>query len=349
MSEIGGEFHWPGIPSGPYITWPEPYRYFSTGRAIVVALAKLYGRHRLWLPSYFCPHTADYWESTGLQIYRYIDHPMIDGPDYATLNPISGDMVLALNLFGIRRATPWNEWHRVYAVDSSILLLEDHSHDPLSTWALKSNADYVFSSLRKTLPVPDGAIVWSPKGRKLPDEPNERTWVGSAKKLAAMIWKKEYLDRGEVDGHLKEIYRQLQEEGETEIENNPIDQISPWSLALLSSGIPILWRKRREANVTKLIKHFPASSRIRPLFSAWPEGNCPFNLVICAESSSERDALRKHLIDHLIFTPIHWVLGDKAHVRELELSRRLLTIPVDQRYTTSDIERIANIICTYVN
>jgi hypothetical protein len=44
---------------------------------------------------------------------------------------------------------------------SEWLLVEDHSHDPFSPWAVGSSADYAFCSLRKTLPVPDGGLLWS--------------------------------------------------------------------------------------------------------------------------------------------------------------------------------------------
>ena len=74
------------------------------------------------------------------------------------------DVVLAVNYFGVRAGEPWQQWREKHAC----VLLEDHSHDPVSGWAQSSRADYAFSSLRKTMPVPDGAILWSPLGHPLP-------------------------------------------------------------------------------------------------------------------------------------------------------------------------------------
>ena len=67
-------------------------------------------------------------------------------------------MVVGVNYFGVREAEPWQAWRE----RTECILVEDHAHDPASAWATTSTADYAFSSLRKTLPVPDGAILWSP-------------------------------------------------------------------------------------------------------------------------------------------------------------------------------------------
>jgi hypothetical protein len=94
-----------------------------------------------------------------IEIAVYADDPCRPEPDWSTLQPANDDVVLAVNYFGIRSGEPWRRWHE----KRSCFLLEDHSHDPVSGWALHSRADYAFSSLRKRMPVPDGAILWSPK------------------------------------------------------------------------------------------------------------------------------------------------------------------------------------------
>jgi hypothetical protein len=190
--------------------------------------------------------------------------------------------------------------------------------------------------------------VWSPQGHELPPEPKGQAWIGSAKKLVAMLWKKEYLDGKEGDKQLKTFFRQLQVEGEADIEQNPNQQITPWSRRLLSPGIPLKWRKQREINVLRLIDRFPASTRFSSLFTSWPTGSSPFNFIVLAASSAERDSLRSYLINHMIFTPIHWSLPDNSRSEDLELSRRLLTIPVDFRCSISEVDRIADVINAYV-
>ena len=73
--------------------------------------------------------------------------------------------MLAVNFFGIRKGKAWQDW---LSQHKDIILIEDHTHDPFSTWAQQSTAHYAMASLRKTLPIPDGAILWSPQKMSLP-------------------------------------------------------------------------------------------------------------------------------------------------------------------------------------
>ncbi len=345
MSEIGGDFYWPGLPLGECLPWPEPHTFFSTCRAVVVSVARQIRRQRLWLPVYFCPHTSQYWRDSGIELIRYNDNPMRSQPDWSTLNPNPGDMVLALNYFGVRTANPWLNWKRAYP---EATLLEDHTHDPLSAWAGNSTADYAFASLRKTLPTPDGAIVWSPTGDLLPSEPTGQDWAGSALKLAGMIWKMEYINGNESVPALKEAFRKFQIEGEKNLDLVPDQQITPWSRALLQEGFPSTWRLQRENNVRQILESFPRTECISPLFETWTQGCCPFNVILIADSIAQRDALRKHLIDARIYPSIHWELPEETKGEARDISQRILTIPVDHRCTARDQARIIHELNDYL-
>jgi hypothetical protein len=192
--EIGGEFHWPGLAAEQCISWPKPCNWFALGRNIVLAIWRQYSSQNrsatLLVPDYFCPEVMACWKRAGVKMYCYADDPRWSQPDWDSLDPSPGDLVLAVNYFGVRTGSVWQAWHQAHEF---VILVEDHSHDPLSNWALTSKADYAFASMRKTFPVPDGALLWSPRQHQLPPEPKSRNWSGSALKLAAMIWKSEYL------------------------------------------------------------------------------------------------------------------------------------------------------------
>ncbi len=55
-----------------------------------------------------------------------------------------------------------------------------------------------------------------------------------------------------------------------------------------------------------------------------------------------RDALRKELFDNAIFPPIHWLDS-----RNDELSKTLLSLPIDQRYNENDLKRIVTVIKSF--
>lgn len=345
--EIGSEFHWPGVPQGPLHLWPEPCRMTASGRQALLCIWRHLSSkksRRLFVPAFFCDEVVSWWERQGVTVRRYVDGPNVMSPDWNTLTPSKGDAVLAVNFFGVRDGGAWEGWKRN---NDGVLLIEDHSHDPLSGWAFDSKADYAFASLRKLFPVPDGAIFWSPKGLPLPHEPTMGDWTGSALKLAAMVLKQEYFRTGEIA--VKDVFRGLQSEGESMLGGEGASAISPWSRFLLGSGYPIAWRNQRKRNVKRFLDLLPTSSSLQPLFTNWPKMGCPFNAVLLLPSQQDRDRLRHRLIDAGIYPAVHWELTHKAPSDILDLSRKIMTIPVDQRYNVKDIDHVASVICNEVD
>lgn len=245
--EIGGEFQWANLPEGPFLPWPKPHLFFSSARSAFLALWKEKSsgivNNTFFIPNYFCPDTYTFWEKRGIRIRQYEDDPRWSRPKWNTLSSDPGDFVLAVNYFGVRSGSFWKKW---YKRNPQIILIEDHSHDPFSVWAQTSNADYAFASIRKTFPVSDGAILWSPQNNPLPPEPENQNWSGSAFKLAGMILKSEYLKNPQKHSELKEIFRKFQLKGEELLSNGKDLSISAWSNYLLSKGFPIKWRIQRE-------------------------------------------------------------------------------------------------------
>jgi len=336
--EIGSEFHWMGMAPAPFISWPERASWFLLGRHAVAGLMRSFpsDTRRLWVPEYFCHDVAAYWGGF-CSIAIYADDPVRPEPGWKTLRPAKDDVVLAVNYFGVRSGNPWKEWHEKHGC----ILLEDHSHDPVSGWALESCADFAFSSLRKTMPVPDGAILWSPRGHALPQTEDE-DFSGSALKLAAMIWKRECLE-GRASPEVKPIYREWEHAGEEAFElSRKIYSASRFSREYLAHGVPVQWRKQREANVRRLLGL--VCSDVRSLFNSWPSGSTPMAAVFRFESQAVRDLIRKRLEAANIYCPIHWPARPHCVESIRELAATMLTVPADQRYKEEDMDRIASVL-----
>jgi hypothetical protein len=315
---------------------------FASGREALLCIWRVLQSANvniLYVPDYFCDEVVTWWEQKGIAIRRYTDGPHMTSPALETLTATHGDAVLAVNYFGVRDGAAWEEWSRK---NKDVMLIEDHSHDPLSGWVSDSKADYAFASLRKTFPTPDGSILWSPKGLSLPEEQLEGDWAGSALKLAAMILKKDYLDSGEE--FLKEAFREFQGKGETILGEASTSAVSPWSRFLLSSGYPVDWREQRKKNVKALLDLISSHPSIQPLFTEWPDNNCPFNVVLLFTSKEGRDQCRLRLISAGVYPSVHWELSPSATSDALALSNRVMTIPVDQRYDEEDMKYIASIL-----
>lgn len=340
--EIGSEFHWTGLPDGTYLPWPEPKVWFQSGRNVVVALWKYLspnGKVVLHLPGYFCREVTDYWRRKGISIRSYLDYPTMDNPDWGTLETRRGDFVLAVNFFGLRDGKEWDSWK---AAHENVILLEDHTHDPFSVWASNSKADYAFASIRKLFPVPDGAFIWSPCGHRLPAEPTFNGWEGSALKFAGMVLKTEYL-KGET-WPAKEAFRDLQTDGEHSLGKNDSGSLSPWSRTLLERGYPLRWRERRLNNLNRLLSYLGQKSSMRPLFTRALGQSCPFNAIFMFDSHNAREKTRSLLIQNKVYPAIHWDQGHDCEKGCLDISKRILTIPADQRYGETDIDFIASIL-----
>ncbi|GIF16505.1 hypothetical protein [Actinoplanes teichomyceticus] len=339
--EIGSEFHWDpagllGGGCGGLPDWlPERRELFATGcGALRELLRRLAAPGRLHVPSYFCPGVAAALaECLPVTYYRHL--PDGRGPRWETLRVRPGDVVLAQNLFGRDDPAPWAGW---IAAHPGVPVIEDHSHDPFGGWARRSTAAYALASLRKTLPLPDGALLWSPQGRRLP-APRGPQSAGAAQKLTAMLLKAGWLDGWPVR---KEHFRALQRAGESALlgSSGPVSTFTAAVLPVLDvAGI----RARGTRNVVALGELLDGCT------GRWPAADAaPFRLPWVAATRAQRDALLAHLAAHRIFAPVHWPQnrhgwwsGDHEAAAWAD---RMLTLPVDHRCSSADVRRIAGVV-----
>jgi hypothetical protein len=260
------------------------------------------------------------------------------------LQPEPGEIVLAVNLFGVREAKPWRNWQRRHP---DVCLVEDHTHDPFSDWAASSTADYAIASLRKTLPVPDGAVLWSPKGNPLPVNFNPSFSSAAALLLSGMILKKSYLETGATN---EELYRQMrlcQKKGEERLSSASMEPISSWSATYLAAGVSIDLRSKRERNARGFLDAIACSPRIaglQPIFRNWRVGQCPLNPVLLFDNSQRRDGCRASLLKNRIYAAVHWPPSKWLTPSAADIASRVLTIPLDFRCAAIDHPRILAVL-----
>ncbi len=343
--EIGSEFHWSEdwISSTEQSHWfPEYYQLFATGTAALMELAKVLNPHkhnrlRIHLPSFYCMEVPLNLQ-TAYQILWYRDLPTVASPDFNSLNPLPGDIVLAVNLFGIKKGDIWKNWA---AQHQEIIFVEDHSHDPFSPWARHSQADYAIAALHKTLPIPDGGMIWSPKKLPLPVAP-KTDGVGAYKRLTAMLIKHFYLQGKSLP---KQAYRQLELESLDILWDEKHISASIFTTQILKYLDIGKFRQKRAANIRHFLKQNinNYADKWIPLFQNWQEEAVPFNNIILCENQELRNQLQQHLIQENIFAAVHW-----PHLKNMtssdplaiDISNRILTIPSDQRYSPLDMELI---------
>jgi hypothetical protein len=344
--EYGGEFHWPDLnhhPGAPIV--PESRRLFASGRDALSALFELgirfHGWRRLHLPGYFCQKVLAAAGSTGLEVVLYHDSPLQAQPSLPQGPMQAEDAVLVVNYFGLRRR-PKAESLAV----APATLIEDHTHDPWSRWATKSRADYCMASLRKTLPITDGAALWSPQGRPLPEwrPVTPEREAASRKKLAAMILKRLYLEGEDVP---KPAFRRMQQDGEQHVAGGQISGVSPWAAQMLHLLPWETWRRRREANFGRLAEALTGLPGIRVLRPDDGIAAAPYMVFLECRTTGLRDQLRTQLLAANIYASVIWPIparGGSLKREAAKLSRRILTIPCDYRYGEDDLRRVAEVV-----
>ena len=337
--EIGSEFGWESaaLTGGGPSPLPARHELFATGcGALATLLRRLAPSGRLHVPSYFCTGVAEALAPVvPVTWYRHL--PDGRGPRFPTLQAAPGDVVLAQNLFGRDERAPWDTWIRDHP---GIPVIEDHSHDPFSDWSRTSTAPYAVSSLRKTLPVPDGGLLWSPQGLDLP-APAGPEGRGAQLKLGAMLLKAAWLDGRPVP---KDTFRPLQQEGEHLLlgSSGPASAVTRAVLPLLDvAGL----RATGTRNARALVALLPAET---PSWRILAGGEAPFRVQLVCPDRSVRDALLAHLARHGVYAPVHWRQdrdgfwsGDEEAA---DLADRMLTVPVDHRCTPADVKRIADLL-----
>jgi hypothetical protein len=335
--ESGSEYHLASFePQRTDWPWGDDGVGYGSGRDALRGLLR-HGRsergwRRLWVPTFFCQDVVAALLDEGLQVvsYRHLPGERVVLPE--GLGP--GDVALVCNTFGLMNQP--DDW----PVD----VIEDHSHDLLSPWALQSRAAFALASLRKSLPVPDGGVVWSPRGEGLPPQPSltEERDLASSHKLAGMVLKGIFVAGGAVE---KEVFRKVLAAGEARIASGEVSSWTTTTEQLLRAIPGWEWRRRRRGNLAALVEHL--EGRVECFSTGVPEA-VAFSAVLVLASRAQRDAVRSALITGRIYPAILWALDEPArpldHPEAKDLAERVLSVHVDHRYDADDMTRIASVV-----
>lgn len=330
------------------LPWLRDASLFASGSGALVALvrwgARQQGWRRVWLPSYYCPEVP-----AALRADAAADVELRFYPDYALWAPPSlggvaldpGDVVVIANQLGVR-VRPQADGGPV----GRAVIIEDHSHDLRSGWARTSRADFGFASLRKTLPIPDGGAVWSPRGLELPPEQAEAS-DGRTRPLARLeraLARQQERAVADGDGPLR--FRALARSSARPLAPGLRGGISPISRALLPHMPVDAWRDRRRRHLEILGRDVDLPHGARVL--AAPDGGVAFAFTLLFATAEDRDQAQRVLTERAVIPAVLWPLDQSRNLgtgaADVDLSRRILSVHCDQRYNEPDVRRLAAIV-----
>lgn len=337
MREFGSDFHYIDSYCSGRAHLTDVFRgaiLLADGRQCIVVLIRQNGWKRLWMPDYFCYDVIEtIKEQTGIEVALYTDNPLVEGK-VESLPFAEGDVLLRMNYFGMRNIRRNN--------NIPVPVIEDHSHDPFGHWALYSDADWCISSIRKSLPLPEGGMMWSPKGHKLSigiDSSDENEEI-AAIRWEGMEMKAQYMKGEDV---CKESFRKKYTETEDWFDRAEPTLIDERSRRVVSEELNInSWQGAKHRN-WKLLKSLVNRERCEVIVPE-DESCTMFSLVLLMESKEHRDIVRKNLIDNSVYPAILWDVPETASVGSKDFSQRMLSIHCDGRYSEEDIRQLAGIL-----
>jgi dTDP-4-amino-4,6-dideoxygalactose transaminase len=311
---------------------------FSSGRSALYHILKLLYENNQFtnvlLPDYLCESVVNAVVKSNFDFDFYqINYDLTI--DFESLQSKFSDtsIVLIINYFGCIDIK--NQIRMIRAININICIISDNVQGFYAMSQAKE-ADFSFTSFRKTFPVPDGALVETTL-EGLANVSGENTFVTN--KIAGGILK-HYAKEKIIDDYL---YLDYLSAGERIIDENYDAAPSKFSKLLFSNLDFETIAKRRIENSILLLKGLKQIG-IEPII---PNIKSCVPLFIPIRLKN-RDVVRNKMFSENIFCPIHWPPPNNIElIRANELAGTELSLIVDQRYDQTDMQRMLDILTKF--
>ncbi len=338
--EIGSEFWTPyGQEGDNFVEQFHNSNLTFSGRTaldlIIKDLIKTKGITKVLLPDYLCPSILSPLKINNINVDFYSVILTASGRfdvDLSSIKDTHKTAFFILDYFFFDE----NYYKKMfdYARLNNMPIIHDITHSLLSDNLTIQGDDYYFASLRKWLSVPDGAIVGKEDGLL-----STKTYKVNRQflqtKLNAMELKRKYivLGKGEKNQFL-ELFQKAESYFDRDFQKRDISKESLFTINHTSFlGI----KKQRKENVQALVTELAGLD----LELIYEKDSTPLFVPIILKDKMQRDALQQYMIDRDIYLPIHW---QKLDNQENTIYNRILSLVIDQRYTTDDMVKIADAI-----
>lgn len=351
-AEIGSEF-WLEKPV------PQPVAgrdgvYTISGRTaidlIIQDIAKTRTMRSVYMPAWGCDSMLAPFLSRGVDVRFYDVELKADSissvksgksvVNYKTNTDCTDntDFFYLTNYFGYENTFPIKIVKRFKEQGAIILYDRTHSflmeNDPYMELA-----DYSFASIRKWMGVICGAVVEGVKNKALKPCPY------LTPKETAMLMKQAYMEG--VDSVDKQEFLKLYGEfGHHLAEDYQNYEMDDLSYALYKTKDIAAMRHKRRENAKYLHEHLKGVRFIGEL----TDKVVPLFVPVLFDTTEQRNAVRKKLIEAQIYCPIHWPKPAQipANFEANKIYDTELSLICDQRYTTDDMARIVEVLNSVV-
>lgn len=343
--ELGSEF-WSVPQEETFSALPDYHTQFVlAGRTALELVARdLIAERKIrsvCLPAYCCDSMIFPFQRAGLELRYYDVEPCTEGVQRLLPENHGCDAVLLLDYFGFSQQETEALAKREHNCGVSVIL--DRVQSLYSESDAVQYSDYSVMSWRKWF-FSCAAAARKHYGEWLvqPTMPANKQYVSLRKEAAEK--KAAYLEHGlgEKQAFL-DGFAQAEELLDTDFSDYAAD---PDSVDVLRGlDVPFLIQHRREnASVIYEALNELDNPSIRPLFPHMGADDTPLFVPVLIDPAIRAD-LRRFLIQHQAYCPIHWPDAQTGGGAMLYASE--LSLLCDQRYTTEDITMEMNIIKEY--
>jgi phage pi2 protein 07 len=355
--EVGGFFEFPefdckGYPSSALyylinIDKNANYSFFRDGRqaikSVLLNIEELKDKI-CYLPAYLCYSILQPFRGLNLKIKFYNhQHPLKPAID----ENIKNSLLYIIDYFGTEFVS--NE-EICKLLDKNNVVILDITHSIFDKNRFKINHEnlYLISSLRKVFPIPDGGILYYTNSKFKTNGSFPKSYESM---LEAMVLKSFYLKNlsepmFKKSANLKNCFLTLYknyeiDKDEGSIQSQNIPSISLYILKNINISNIV---NRRSENLNFMYKNI---SNKEHFLCSLSDIKSPFTIPLIFESEEKRNAIKELLIKDGVYPPIHWNLQNmipKNYLYEHELNKKILSIPIDQRYDDKDMLRAVSIL-----
>ncbi len=349
MREYGSEHPAIVLPDGYFGSLGELGReimYLRSGReALMMAgVAACDKKDKVILfPAYCCWSMSAPFEKVGYRVEYYrLNEDLTVDLEYLKmlLGRVKADAILTMNFYGSAKTD--DAVVLMKQTNEKIVVIEDFSH---CTFSLKQihnpQVDIYVSSIRKSVGVCDGSIIVSHK--PMPEQYiQEEVKDFADKRFVAQTYKRLYT--WSKDQEMKQSFLGTIRECEGIIDEftavRPISERAKKMLAQVN-GEDIAFARRE--NMKHLWTKLNGKVGMVPGLERCLDGS-PFSLPILVDN---RDEVQGKLARRGVYTQWLWPLCDEAMAIcpvSKNMNEKMLSVPIDQRFSWDDIEEMAEII-----
>lgn len=322
MREIGSEFWKIPVTKNMNTLFPKSTKWFLSGRnaltAIIREIKKSIKMHTVAVPSWCCDSMIVPFLQEGVEVHFY---PVYYREGLVQEINENCDVLFLMDYFGYTTNLTSSHPCTIRDVTHSLF---SHQYD---------DAKYYFGSLRKWCGTKTGGYAW---GIEPIFDGKEKRYIEL--RTVAMCKKEDYIT-GKINN---KDYLKIYEKAEKRL-----DEISGVYCAFQDDVTAACHldttsiRVQRRKNARVLMNAFTDQLIFPSLFME----DCPLFVPILVPDE-KRDNLRRYLIRHDIYCPVHWPVSKyhKLMERELYIYQNELSLVCDQRYTEEDMYRIVEVI-----